>query len=340
VELPSLDLNLVVVLHALLQERNVTRAGERVGLSQPGTSAALARLRRHFNDPLLERVGSQYVLTPLAQGLYDQVGRTLEDLRRVLTAQPHFDPAVAERRFLVRCSDAVLTGFGPRLVAAVTRAAPRVSLDFRGFDQTVLDEPLNALRDLDVLVVPRGLFTLPEAPSVELYRDRFVCLAWRHNRAVGERLTREDATHARWVMPFSRHTPSSPTDAALAALGIDRTCAVRVENFAMLGQLVVGTDLLVLCLERIARQLPHDELRELQMPFSLPPITETAWWHPSRQLDPGHRWFVELLQREAAEFDGAGRAPDGTPTSNGRVAEQVPDRHLPHLGDEGVVVDR
>src|SRR5262245_9061823 len=97
VQLPGLDLNLIVVLHALLEERNVTRAGERVGLSQPGTSAALGRLRRHFNDPLLERVGGQYVLTPLAQALYDQLGQMLDDLMRLLAAQPRFEPATAER---------------------------------------------------------------------------------------------------------------------------------------------------------------------------------------------------------------------------------------------------
>ncbi|MFB4295151.1 LysR family transcriptional regulator [Actinomadura sp. NTSP31] len=139
--LPSLDLNSIVVLHALLEERNVTRAGERLGMSQPGTSAALGRLRRHFNDPLLEREGGQYVLTPLAQGLYDQLGRMLDDLQRLLAAQPRFDAATAERRFVVQCSDAVLTVLGPRLVAAVARAAPGVSLDFRGVNQAVVHRP-------------------------------------------------------------------------------------------------------------------------------------------------------------------------------------------------------
>jgi DNA-binding transcriptional LysR family regulator len=303
VELPSLDLNLVVVLSALLQERNVTRAGERVGLSQPGTSAALARLRRHFDDPLLERVGSSYVLTPLAQGLADQLGPTLEGLQRLLAAQPRFDAATADRRFTIACSDSVLAVLGPRVVAAVHRAAPRVSLDFRALDRRVTTDPMGLLRDLDLLVLPRGVFSLPEVPSVDLYRDRWVCATWRGSTAVGDRLTREDVGRARWVMPFQELLLSSPADAALAVLGVDRHCAVRVESFTVLDRLVVGTDLLVLFHERLSGRLDERDLRSVDLPTELPPITETAWSHPSRVLDPGHRWLVDTVVAEAAALD-------------------------------------
>ncbi len=294
-ELPSLDLNLVVVLHALLEERNVTRAGERVGLSQPGTSAALARLRRHFDDQLLERVGGSYVLTPLAQALQGQLGETLERLQRVLAAQPRFDPASTDRRFVVACSDSVLAVLGPPLVAAVTREAPSASLDVRSLDARVTTDPLALLRDVDLLVVPRGLFALPDVPAVELYRDRWVCATWRGNTSVGDRLSLEDVSRARWVMPFQQLLMSSPADAALAALGVDRHCAVRVESFSVLDRLVVGTDLLVLFHERLAGELTARDLRVVELPVQLPPITETAWSHPSRRLDPGHRWLVEVV---------------------------------------------
>jgi DNA-binding transcriptional LysR family regulator len=295
VELPSLDLNLVVVLHALLEERNVTRAGERVGLSQPGTSAALARLRRHFDDQLLERVGGAYQLTPLAQALRGQLGATLAQLQGVLAAQPRFDPAATDRRFVVACSDSVLAVLGPPLVAAVTREAPSASLDFRSLDARVTTDPLALLRDVDLLVVPRGLFALPDVPSVELYRDRWICATWHGNAAVGDRLSLEDVARARWVMPFQQLLMSSPADAALAALGVDRHCAVRVESFSVLDRLVVGTELLVLFHERLAGELTARDLRVVELPVQLPPITETAWSHPSRRLDPGHRWLVEVV---------------------------------------------
>ncbi len=308
-ELPSLDLNLVVVLHALLEERNVTRAGERVGLSQPGTSAALARLRRHFDDPLLERVGAVYELTPLAHALRGELGSTMEQLRRVLAAQPRFDPATADRQFTVACSDAVLTVLGPGLVAAVSRAAPRVSLDLRSLDARVATDPLAVLRDLDVLVVPRGLFSLPDVPSVELYRDRWVCATWRGNTTVGQRLSLADVGRARWVMPFQELLMASPADAALATLGVDRHCAVRVESFSVLDRLVVGTELLVLFHERLAGELTARDLRVVELPVALPPIIETAWSHPSRQLDPGHRWLLDLLIEVSATLGQPATSP-------------------------------
>ena len=308
-ELPSLDLNPVVVLHALLEERNVTRAGERVGLSQPGTSSALARLRRHFDDPLLERVGTVYELTPLAQALRSELGSTMEQLQRVLAAQPRFDPATTERRFTVACSDAVLTVLGPGLVAAVSRAAPHVSLDLRSLDARVATDPLAVLRDLDVLVVPRGLFSLPDVPSVELYRDRWVCATWRGNTTVGQRLSLADVGRARWVMPFQELLMASPADAALATLGVDRHCAVRVESFSVLDRLVVGTELLVLFHERLAGELTAHDLRVVELPVALPPIIETAWSHPSRQLDPGHRWLLDVLTEVSATLDQPTTSP-------------------------------
>ncbi len=307
-ELPSLDLNLVVVLHALLEERNVTRAGERVGLSQPGTSSALARLRRHFDDPLLERVGNQYVLTPLAQGLADQVGRTLEDLQQLMTAHPRFDPATAERRYVVVCSDSVLAVLAPRIVAAVAGAAPGVTLDFRAMTKGMLTDPVGLLQEVDLLIVPRGLFSLPDMPSVDLYRDRWVCATSIANTSVGTHLTLDEAARARWVMPFHELVMASPADAALTALGVDRRCAVRVESFTLLDRLVSGTDLFVLLHERLADHLGERALRTVGLPIELPPIVEAVWSHSSRRLDPGHRWLLDVL---LAAADGL--APDREP---------------------------
>lgn len=307
-ELPSLDLNLVVVLHALLEERNVTRAGERVGLSQPGTSAALARLRRHFDDPLMERVAGTYELTPLAQALQGQLGGVLGQLQQVVAAQPRFDPSTTDRRFVVVCSDSVLTVLGPGLVAAVQERAPGAGLDFRSVDARVVADPVALLREIDLLVVPRGLFALPDVPHLDLYRDRWVCATWEGNDAVGPSIDLDQVASARWVMPFQELLMASPADAALAALGVDRHCAVRVESFSVLDRLVVGTRLLVLFHERLAGGLERHGLRQVELPVELPPITETAWSHPSRRLDPGHRWLTDVVAEVSAGLPQTGSA--------------------------------
>jgi DNA-binding transcriptional LysR family regulator len=104
-ELPSIDLNLLVALHALLRERNVTRAGEGIGLSQPAMSAALGRLRRHFGDDLLVRDGQRYVLTPLATSLLDQTEMALRYVESTFAARPVFNAGTSEREFTVVMSD-------------------------------------------------------------------------------------------------------------------------------------------------------------------------------------------------------------------------------------------
>lgn len=312
-ELPSLDLNLLIVLHALLQERNVTRAGERVGLSQPGTSAALARLRRHFDDQLLERTGATYELTPLARALEAQVGDTIQRLQLLLNARPDFDPSTSERRFVIQCSDSVQTLLGPGIVREVTSAAPRVSLDIQPLDHKVLLDPVATVRDIDVMVVPRGLFTARTLNCVELYHDHWICVTSAENRAVGDRLTAQQIADARWVVSFRDPPMNSPVDAALAALGIDRRSAVQVQNLTVLHRLVAGTDLLVLAHELIAGDLEAQGLRRVDLPVVLPPIIETAWSHPSRQLDPGHRWLLDMLQRAAASISPSGCPDSGEP---------------------------
>lgn len=327
-ELPSLDLNLLIVLHALLQERNVTRAGERVGLSQPGTSAALARLRRHFDDQLLERTGATYELTPLARALQTQVGDTIQRLQLLLNARPDFDPSTSERRFVIQCSDSVQTLLGPGIVREVTSAAPRVSLDIQPLDTKVLLDPVAAVRDIDLMVVPRGLFTARTLNNAELYYDHWICVTSAENRTVSDRLTPQEIADARWVVSFRDPPMNSPVDAVLAALGIDRRSAVQVQNLTVLHRLVAGTDLLVLAHELIAGDLQLQGLRRVGLPVVLPPIIETAWWHPSRQLDAGHRWLLDVLQRAAALISPSGcrgsAEPPGRRTPDGPTAVDVP----------------
>ncbi|CAM5602415.1 HTH-type transcriptional regulator YidZ [Streptomyces fumanus] len=123
--LARLDLNLVVALRALLEERNVTRAGQRVGLSQPAMSAALARLRRHFDDDLLARVGGRYELTALGQVLLDRTSTAYDLLERLFASQADFDPARESREFKLLASDYAVAVFGAELARGRARWRPR-----------------------------------------------------------------------------------------------------------------------------------------------------------------------------------------------------------------------
>lgn len=128
--LSRLDLNLVVALRSLLEERNVTRAGQRIGLSQPAMSAALARLRRHFDDDLLARVGGHYELTALGQVLLDRTSTAYDVLERLFASQADFDPTSESREFKLIASDYAVAVFGTELARVMHEEAPGIRLRF------------------------------------------------------------------------------------------------------------------------------------------------------------------------------------------------------------------
>src|SRR5690349_22999772 len=126
--LANLDLNLLVSLDALLQQRSVTKAAAQMGLSQPALSASLARLRRHFGDELLTRVGNEYRLTPLAVQLRDLARFALDGVERVFTAQTEFDAASSTREFSLVISDYGIAVFGDTIAALLAEEAPNARL--------------------------------------------------------------------------------------------------------------------------------------------------------------------------------------------------------------------
>lgn len=188
-KLANLDLNMLVSLDALLQERSVSRAAARLGLSQPSLSASLARLRRHFRDDLLARVGNRYELTPLAEQLAELTTSALAAVARVFASDPDFDPATAEREFTVLVSDYAISVLGPGL-AALLPQAPNVRLRLHQIPTPAVNATGQALRDVDAMVFPHGY--LSDLPSQQLFTDRWVCIVAAGHPDIGEKLTMTD----------------------------------------------------------------------------------------------------------------------------------------------------
>ena len=165
----------------------MTRAGERIGLSQPATSAALARLRRHFGDELLTRKGGGYELTTLGVVLLDRTEVACEMLELVFGSQPRFDPAREHREFVLLTSDYALAVVGDQLAREVSAQAPQVRITFRRVPATLIDDPAAQLSTVDGLFMPHGIIS--GLPAVELFRDRWLCAVAEDNPEVGESIT-------------------------------------------------------------------------------------------------------------------------------------------------------
>jgi DNA-binding transcriptional LysR family regulator len=299
VKLNQVDLNLLVALDALLEERNVTKAAERLYLGQPAMSASLARLRRTFDDPLLVRNGRTLSLTPLAQSLVQPLRDVLASIEDVLTLRPEFDPAHDSRLFTVVGSDYVTLVLLRRLLEVLDAEAPKVTVRIEpltpGFP-TCLDQS-----DTELLLLPtevdRSLDRYPHRP---LFEDRWVAVVWEDHPDVRGPLTREIFQQVPHLAYNASPLPSL-AETALHELGIERNIEVTTETFVLGPMLVRGTRLMAVVHERIARELaPVAHCRILELPFAVRPVREAMYWHPRYDDDPAHRWLRERIAALAA----------------------------------------
>ena len=305
--LANLDLNLLVSLDALLRERSVTRAATHLGLSQPALSAALARLRRHFGDDLLTRVGNSYQLTPLASHLKQLTSVALGGVERVFASQPDFDPARSEREFTILSSDYGATVAGQALSAVLSERAPNIRLRLAHIRTEFVDRAHEGLRTVDAMLLPHGF--VADLPHLDLYEDRWVCVVAADNTAVGDTLTMDMLAELPWVLTFHQPTAFTPAARQLSMLGVDPRAQVVVESFLAVPSLVAGTNRVALLQEHLTHRLINrDRLRVLPCPFDVVPLVEALWWHPIYDHDPEHVW----LRQAAAE---AGRRIAAAPGS-------------------------
>lgn len=292
--LSSVDLNLLVVLEALLTERHVTRAALRVGLSQSATSHALSRLRELYSDPLLVRSGKSMALTPTAATLLPAVSRGLAELRATLTHEPVFDPKRTRRAFSLAMVDYAQLLFLPSLLAHLSREAPLVDLAI--LSEAHWAEPLEA-GTIDLAFYVAG--NLPSAIHTRaLFSDGFVCMVRKAHPVARakEPLTLAKYLSMQHVVVAPSGAPGSVVDSELERRGKARRVALRVPNFLVAPGVVAESDFISTLPERLARQIAKVyPVRLLAPPVPLPRFTMSLAWHARLDNDPSHRWLRELV---------------------------------------------
>jgi DNA-binding transcriptional LysR family regulator len=305
--LANLDLNLLVALRELVRERSVTRAAQRLGVTQPAASASLSRLRRHFGDDLLVREHGEYVLTPLGEQLAGQVEAVCSAAERLFAASSAFDAATTEREFTLVMADYTIMVIGEALSHAVQRDAPLARLHIRLVRESLAAEYSDGIRFVDGMVAPPSNgFALPDTRSAELFRDRWVCVLDGDNPVLdgGSALRIRDLAGLPWVAPYyrsgTRGVASVPVMRQLALLDLQPRIAVRVESYLAVPYFVTGTDRVALMQERLATRLAaSSNLRVLECPGEAEPIVEALWWHRQHEDDPAHAWLRRLIMETA-----------------------------------------
>ncbi|GLY18904.1 LysR family transcriptional regulator [Kineosporia sp. NBRC 101677] len=294
--LARLDLNLLVALDALLRRRSVTRAAAEMGLSQPALSASLGRLRRHFDDDLLTRVGNEYRLTPLALQLEPLVRVALAGAEQVFEARSGFDPATSSREFSLLISDYAVTVLGDTIAGILAAEAPEARLRLAGNVPSAVDHADRSLLMTDLLIMPHGFLT--GMPHTDLYRDEWVCLIASGAAAAQNGLSADDLRELPWVMSYHGPTASTPAARQMRMLGIEPRVQVITESFLTVPALVAGTDRVALLQRRLVDLLPLNAgVRAVPCPFEVSPLIEAMWWHPVHDEDPEHQYLRDVVRR-------------------------------------------
>ncbi len=290
------DLNLLQPLLALLEERHVTRAADRLALSQPAMSRALQRLRRHFGDELLVRGPDGYSLTPRAERLRDQMATVVTDLNQ-LFATESFDPATAAQAFRLGVSDYTIAAFGPALVREILLQSPNSTVTCAALDARAF-EKLDA-GSLDLVIYGRGA---PDRYSSQhLFTDRFVCVV-----AADHALARRKSASAVSLSQYLRWPHLSidigqpGVDRALEAHNTARRIAVVMPYHVLGTSILPGTDLVLTVPARLALQFAHPRrTRVLDAPRELGGVQFHAVWHPRLDEDPSQSWLRGIVRTVA-----------------------------------------
>lgn len=290
----SVDLNLLVVLEGMLRHRSVSRTAEAMGLSQPATSAALARLREMLADPLFVRTGQGMEPTPRAQELAPAVRRVIDTIGHEILHRAAFDPARAERRFTVLTPDIGEVTFLPGVLARLRQEAPGVQLFATTKPRSAAAQALES-GEADLAV---GYFPdLQKAGFYQqmLFKTSYACITCARNANVGKALTLKQflAQPHVVVRPDGRE---HQFDRHLEDKGYHRKVMLEISHFMSLLSLLPGSDLIATVPQDIAAAVARlVPVREIRLPFKPPQIQVQQYWHRRQHEDPAHRWLRQLF---------------------------------------------
>lgn len=307
----NIDLNLLVCLDALLTEGSVTRAAERLDMSQPGMSHALSRLRVLTGDALFVRSGNEFIPTERAQALAGKVRIGLAALEEIFSEEGPFDPGATAGRLTVAAVDSVGVLLVPRLAQALAQEAPMVSLQVRLPDAVKLREWLTE-GECDIAL---GFFidAHSELHCSDLFGQELAVISGPSHPLHEQPMSLQqyvDSTHVVFGSPFVTTSPMEESiDQALKKLNLERTRSVQVSSMLLVPYVVAASPHVAALPSWLARRYASSlGLQVRPLPFSMPPIVIRMLWHDRTHRTGMHRWVRQLIRtltQELAQSDGA-----------------------------------
>lgn len=298
-DIRGLDLNLLKALDALLDECNVTRAANRLGVTQPAMSGMLTRLRDNFGDPLFVRAKHGVVPTQRALELNAPLKQVISEIGALLQPQD-FDPLTASFTFTIAATDYALRAVALPFIGALKQQAPHIRIALLPIDDQQVQVQLER-GEIDLaLLTPES--THPDLHAKNLFEERYVCvLRQGHPAMVGRtQLTVNqlcELDHA--LVSYTGGGFRGVTDEALEKLGLQRQVTLSVKSFIILPEILRASDMVAILPSRLVTGM--DDLMVFEPPIAVPGFTKVAAWHERTHRDVAHRWLRELLFTQCAE---------------------------------------
>jgi len=303
--LSRVDLNLLVVFETIYTEEGISKAAERLHLTQPAISHALSRLRDLLEDPLFERQGHKMVPSPLARRLIGPLRESLTQIGVLLNDAQTFEPASAKRRYAIGLRDFIESTALSSIMAALIAQSPSVNVstvrvDRRRMESELASGTLDCAIDMLLPVSDQVKFTRVDADTLS------VVARAEHPAVVDGRLDLDGYLAQGHILVSSRRSGLAFEDLELRRLGVQRRVALRCQFAFAACRTVSETDLLLTmpkCYAELANRQFGNQI--LPFPVPLPPYDSYLYWHASMDNDPANRWLRELLLRSFDHRSGA-----------------------------------
>ncbi|MDQ0996366.1 DNA-binding transcriptional LysR family regulator [Phyllobacterium ifriqiyense] len=294
-DLHGIDLNLLVAFDALMAERSVTRAGTRIGRTQPAMSAALSRLRGLLNDELFVRGPNGLQPTPRALDLSEPLSHALQEIQRTLEFTQAFDASTSSATFSLGLSDHPTFVVLPRLLQTLREQASGITLRIRNF--TARDDAISMLDagevDLTIGVPPTSSGRILTRP---LFVERFVCIVRKNHPATERPLDLNRFLELSHLLVSPENDRFGRVDAELAQRGLKRHLALTLPHMYAAPLLVASSDLIATLMSGVVDASQYaEQLMILQPPIQLDPVQFSLSWHRRNDVHPAQRWFRDCI---------------------------------------------
>ena len=293
-DLKDVDLNLLLVFHHLLTERRVSAVAERLGMTQPGVSNALKRLRLLLGDDLFLRTSRGMEPTPYAARLAEPIGYALSTIQNSLNDSGAFDPAASRQQFTLGLTDIGEIYIFPKLMGILAERAPGISIT------TVRNNAVNLKDEMEAGKVDLAVGLLPHLKSGfyqrRLFRQGYVCMFRSGHPLDKPAMTVDEFARADHVVVVASGTGHAMVDQSIEKKGIKRRVALTVPHFVAVGHILASSNMIATVPERYARECVQPfGLKYVPHPLDLPAISINQFWHARMHRDAANQWLRNLI---------------------------------------------